>query len=156
MSTVSEVESSDAGAGAVLARLSELVFLETLRRYLRELPPGQTGWLAGARDPLVGQTLALLHQHPGQPWTIAELARRVGTSRTVLADRFRFYLGEPPIAYLTRWRLNLAAEMLASTQLGIGEIAGKAGYTAEAAFNRAFKRAFGCPPAQFRQGKAIE
>ena len=124
---------------AVLAKLSEALFIETLRRYIATMPEDQTGWLAGARDAEVGRALALLHRNPAQPWTIASLAERVGVSRSVLAERFRFYLDEPPIAYLTRWRLQLVACMLKSTSQGVAQIAAQAGYESEAAFNRAFQ-----------------
>jgi len=149
--SVSELSGSDAGSGLVAAKLSELLFVETLRRYINTLPLDQTGWLAGVRDPQVGHALALLHQEPAYPWTIANLARRVGLSRTRLADRFRHFLGEPPIAYLTRWRLKIGAEILQSTEGSVAEIAAAVGYGSEAAFNRAFKREFASPPAQFRR-----
>ena len=137
----------------MLARLSELLFVETLRRYIGALPPDQTGWLGGARDPIIGQALALLHKEPAHPWTIAMLAKRIGTSRTRLAERFRELLGESPMAYLTQWRLKQAAEILTSTQDSVAEVAAAVGYGSEAALNRAFKREFDCPPAQFRRSR---
>lgn len=139
-----------AGGEAVLAKLSEVLFVETLRAYVTQLPPEQKGWLAGARDPEVGRTLALMHRNPSHPWTLATLAREAGISRSVLAERFRHYLDEPPMSYLTRWRLQLARQMLASTAHSVAQVAADVGYESEAAFNRAFKRAFGCPPARFR------
>jgi AraC-like DNA-binding protein len=146
------VDQAGAGVGgeAVLSRLSELLFVETMRRYITNLPAEETGWLAGARDPEVGRALALLHRSPEKPWTIASLAREVGISRSALAERFRHYLNEPPISYLTRWRLQIAARMLKSTSRGIADIAADVGYESEAAFNRAFKRQFTVPPARFR------
>jgi AraC-like DNA-binding protein len=143
-------QASAAGTEAVLARLCETLFIETLRRYMTLLPAGQTGWLAGARDAEVGRVLALMHQQPAASWTIASLAHEVGISRAVLAERFREYLGEPPLAYLTRWRLQLGAQMLISTSQSVAQIASKVGYDSEPAFNRAFKRAFGNPPARYR------
>jgi AraC-like DNA-binding protein len=140
-----------AGSASVTTRLSEVMFVETLRGYINSLPPDQIGWLAGARDPIVGQALALLHKEPEQAWTILHLARRVGLSRTRLAERFRHFLGESPMAYLTQWRLNLAAEILQSSDNSVAQIAARVGYGSEASFNRAFKRAFACPPAQFRR-----
>ena len=134
----------------MVAKLSEALFVETLRRYVDHLPPGQTGWLAGARDPDVGNALALVHRQPSDPWTIAELARQVGVSRSVLADRFRHFLGVPPMAYLTRWRLQLGSQLLASTSRSVAQIASEVGYESEPVFNRAFKREFGSPPARFR------
>jgi len=148
--SVNEADASRAGGEAVLAKLSEVLFVETLRTYIAHLPADQTGWLAGARDAEVGKTLALMHRNPAQPWTIASLAREAGLSRSVLAERFRHYLNEPPMAYLTRWRLQLGAQMLASTSYSVAQIASEVGYESEAAFNRAFKREFKVPPARFR------
>lgn len=149
--SVNEVSGDYAGSGLVLNKLSEVLFVETLRRYISTLPPEQTGWLAGARDPVVGQSLALLHKQPAYPWTVASLARRVGLSRTRLAERFRHFLGESSMAYLAQWRLKLGAEILQSTEDSVAEVAAAVGYGSEAAFNRAFKREFACPPAQFRR-----
>jgi AraC-like DNA-binding protein len=146
-----EETSLEAGSGLVLAKLSELLFVETLRRYINALPTDQTGWLAGARDPAIGQALALLHTDPAHPWTVSNLSRRVGLSRTRLAERFRHFLKESPMAYLTKWRLKLGAENLLSTENSIEEIAATVGYGSAAAFNRAFRREFDCPPAQFRR-----
>jgi AraC-like DNA-binding protein len=139
-----------AGSDAVLARLSEALFVETLRRYMADLPDNQTGWLAGARDPAVGAALAHMHRSPEFSWTIASLAQKVGVSRSVLAERFRQYLGEPPMTYLARWRLQLGARMLTSSSHSVARISGDVGYESEPAFNRAFKREFGTPPARFR------
>ncbi len=151
--SVGEVNGANAGSGLVLAKLSEVLFVETLRRYINSLPEDQTGWLAGARDPVIGQALALLHKEPAHPWTIAELARRTGLSRTRLAERFRHFLGQSPMAYLAQWRLKLAAEILQSTEDSVAGIAAAVGYGSEAAFNRAFKREFDCPPAQYRRNR---
>lgn len=149
--SVGDGSGPNAGTGVVLAKLSEVLFVETLRRYISTLPPDQTGWLAGARDPFIGQALALLHKEPAYPWAIPELARRVGLSRTRFAERFRHFLGEPPMAYLARWRVKLGAEILQSTENSVAEVAATVGYGSEAAFNRAFKRELHCPPAQFRR-----
>jgi AraC-like DNA-binding protein len=148
--SVDNADASRPGGSAVLAKLSEVLFVETLRRYIALLPREQTGWLAGVRDPEVGKALALLHRRPAHPWTIATLASEVGISRSVLAERFRRYLSETPMAYLTRWRLQLGAQMLASTSSSVVQIAGEVGYESEPSFNRAFKREFGLPPARFR------
>ncbi len=148
--SVNEADASRAGGEAVLAKLSEVLFVETLRSYITHLPPEQTGWLAGARDSEVGKTLALMHRNPAHPWTIATLAKEAGISRSVLAERFRHHLNEPPMAYLTRWRLQLGAQMLSSTNYSVVQIAEEVGYESEAAFNRAFKRQFEIPPARFR------
>jgi AraC-like DNA-binding protein len=148
--SVDHAEASGPGGAAVVAKLSEALFVETLRRYIAGLPPAQTGWLAGVRDADVGKALAILHRKPAQPWTIASLANEVGMSRSVLAERFRHYLSETPIGYLTRWRMHLAAQLLTSTSKSVAEVAGDVGYESEPSFNRAFKRALGVPPARFR------
>lgn len=153
--SVGQAVASQTGSEIVVAKLSEALFAETLRRYVNLLPPGQTGWLAGARDPEVGNALALLHRQPSDPWTVAELARRVGVSRSVLAERFRHFLGVPPMAYLMRWRLQLGAQLLTSTSQGVAQIAAEVGYESEPAFNRAFKREFGSPPARFRMKSKV-
>ena len=106
--SVAQAASRDAGALEVVAKLSEVFVAEALRRYQRELPPGEIGWLAGAREPAVGRALMLMHHRSAHRWTLPNLAREVGVSRSVLSERFRHYLGESPIAYLTRWRLRLA------------------------------------------------
>jgi AraC-like DNA-binding protein len=149
--SVAAMNTSDAGSALVLAKLAELLFIETLRCYISSLPAAETGWLAGARDPVIGQALALMHKDPAHQWTITELARNVGVSRTRFAERFRHFLGDSPMAYLGQWRLKLGAEILRSTEESVAEIAAEVGYGSEAAFNRAFKREFDCPPAQFRR-----
>ena len=149
--SVNEAHASHPGGEAVLARLSELLFVETLRAYIAHLPADQTGWLAGARDVEVGKALALMHRSPAHPWTIASLAKDIGVSRSLLVERFRRYLNEAPMAYLTRWRLQLGAQMLSSTSYSVAQISSEVGYESEAAFNRAFKREFGTPPARFRR-----
>ncbi len=151
--SVGDLSGSNAGSGLVRAKLSEVLFVETLRRYISALPSDQIGWLAGARDPIIGEALALLHKEPDAQWTISRLARRVGLSRTRLVERFRHFLGLPPMAYLAQWRLNLGADILSSTEDSIAEVAVAVGYGSEAAFNRAFKRQFDCPPAQYRRNR---
>jgi transcriptional regulator GlxA family with amidase domain len=147
---VDEAVSGRVGSEAMLAKLSEALFVDTLRRYVAGVPDGQRGWLTGARDPIVGKSLGLLHRRVAHPWTIASLANEVGISRSALVQRFTRYLSEPPMTYLTRWRLQLAARLLEKTSRGVAEIAADVGYESEAAFNRAFKREFGRPPGQYR------
>jgi AraC-like DNA-binding protein len=142
------------GAAAMLAKVSEAIFAETLRRYVQSLPVGEIGWFAAARDVEVGRALALLHRRPAHAWGVNELAREVGTSRTVLSQRFTHFLGEPPMTYLTRWRLRLGARALTGTRRSVSQIAADVGYESEAAFNRAFKREYGQPPARYRKSKA--
>jgi AraC-like DNA-binding protein len=149
--SVGEGAAHESGKDLITSKLAEVLFVETLRRYVNSLPPEHKGWFAGTRDPHVGRALALLHQDPIKPWTLVDLAYQVGVSRTVLAERFRYLLGEPPMAYLTGWRLKLAAEMLRTGDNTIADIAAAIGYGSEAAFSRAFSREFQCPPAKFRR-----
>ncbi|HEU4926907.1 MAG TPA: AraC family transcriptional regulator [Vicinamibacterales bacterium] len=151
MHLLDEAVSDRAGSDAMLAKLSEALFVDTVRRYVAGLSDEKTGWLAGARDPVVGKSLALLHKRPEHPWTIAELATTVGVSRSALVTRFTRYLSHPPMAYLTAWRLRLGAQALTSSSKGVADVAAAVGYESEAAFNRAFKRAFGVPPARYRR-----
>lgn len=139
------------GGACVLSKLSELMFIEAVRRYVEALPPGQTGWLAGLRDPQVGKALGLIHQAPARPWTVQSLGRAVGLSRSALAERFSALIGQPPMQYLTQWRLALAAQRLQVSQRPAASVAGEVGYDSEAAFSRAFKREFGLPPAAWRR-----
>jgi AraC-like DNA-binding protein len=139
------------GAAATRARLAELIFIEALARYVQGLPPGGQGWLAGLNDRFVGRTLALVHGRPSEPWTVERLGRLVGLSRSALADRFSEVMGEPIFAFLTRWRLQLAAEALLASSRSIGSIARDAGYESAGAFSAAFKRTFGKPPSLWRR-----
>jgi AraC-like DNA-binding protein len=148
---VSEASSGRPGKSALLSKMAEALFIETLRRYMEQMPPDQAGWLAGARDPIVGASLALLHRRTRDPWTLAMLAAAVGTSRSILTERFTRLLGEPPLRYLAHWRLQLAARLLTSGSKPIVQVALDVGYESEAAFNRAFKREFGVPPGRFRR-----
>jgi len=140
-----------AGAGTVLTRLAEVMFIEVLRRYLDELPPGQTGWLAGLRDEVVGRALTLLHGQPGHPWTLADLAREAASSRSSLAKRFALLVGQPPMQYLTQWRMQVAANLLAQSGAKVATIGAEVGYDSEAAFSRAFKKATGLAPGAWRE-----
>jgi AraC-like DNA-binding protein len=153
MHLLDEITSGHVGTEAMLAKLSETLFIDTLRRYVESLPEQQMGWLAGARDPIVGKSLGLMHSRIGYAWTIADLAAEVGISRSALVERFTRYLSEPPMTYLTRWRLQLAARSLEKTSRGVAEIASDIGYESEAAFNRAFKREFGQPPGRYRSDR---
>ena len=147
----SETHAPRPGSEAVMGRLSELVFVESLRKYIGSLPEHEQGWLAGLRDPVVGKALARLHAEPGRRWEVESLARECGLSRSALAERFATLLGEPPMQYLARWRMALASRALASRNDGVAQIAAEVGYDSEAAFNRAFKREFGMPPAAWRR-----
>jgi AraC-like DNA-binding protein len=150
-----EAASSRAGGTIVLARLSELLFVEAVRSCIEALPADQTGWLAGVRDRYVGRVLSLLHAQPAFPWTVDELARKVGLSRSALAQRFTDLLGQPPMQYLARWRMQVAAQELLAGRKSLAAIAEQVGYESEAAFSRAFRREIGVAPAGWRksQGK---
>lgn len=149
--SVAESASSRPGSAMVLARLSEVLFAEAIRHYMAGLPPGQSGWLAALRDRHVGRTLELLHGQPAHPWTVDELAEKVGLSRSALGERFNALIGTPPMQYLTRWRISLAAAQLRESKDSVMRIATDVGYESEAAFNRAFKRELGLPPATWRR-----
>lgn len=141
------------GAGQVLTKLAELMFIEVLRRYLDELPPGQTGWLAGLRDDVVGRALTLLHADPARPWTLDVLAREAATSRSNLAKRFAQLVGQPPMQYLAHWRMQVAANLLIQTGTKVAAIGVEVGYDSEAAFSRAFKKATGLAPGAWRDSR---
>lgn len=149
--TISEARAAQPGNAAMLGRLTELMFVEILRQYMQQLPTGQGGWLAGLNDAYVGKALRLIHANPERNWTVGELAREAATSRSVLAERFTELVGESPMRYLARWRVQLAKQMLREGASGIAEISTRVGYESEAAFNRAFKRATGSPPASWRK-----
>jgi len=141
------------GSDGALTRLAELMFVEVLRRYFHTLPPGQTGWLAGLHDEVVGRALGLLHGRPAHPWTLDELAREATTSRSSLARRFQDLMGQAPMQYLTRWRMQIAATLLTQSGDKIAAIATQVGYESEAAFSRAFKQATGVAPGVWRAGR---
>src|SRR5687768_1566918 len=142
-----------AGADGVLTRLAELMFIELLRRHLASLPPGQTGWLAGLRDEIVGRVLGLIHARPAHPWTLDELAREAASSRSSVARRFSDLVGQPPMQYLAQWRMQVAAGLLAESGAKVAAIAAEVGYHSEAAFSRAFKKATGVAPGAWREGR---
>lgn len=146
-----EVAARRPGSGTVLAKLSELLFVEAVRRYAQALPQGQTGWLAGLRDPHVARALALLHHDITRPWNVDDLSREVGLSRSALADRFISLIGMPPMHYVASWRMQVATQKLRNTNASLAQVADLVGYSSEAAFSRAFKKAFGTAPATWRR-----
>jgi AraC-like DNA-binding protein len=148
-----ELAASRAGSATILAKLAELMFVEAVRSYVDSLPPDGRGWLAGLRDAAVGRALALLHTNLARAWTAEELAREVFLSRSAFAERFTALLGMPPITYLTRWRMQVAADLLRDGRMSIAEVAARVGYESELAFARAFKRELSVSPAQWRKGK---
>jgi AraC-like DNA-binding protein len=147
---VVETEDESAGRETMLARAAELLFIEVLRKHVGALPEDSRGWLSGLRDRHVGAALRLIHGQPAQDWTLEALARDVGLSRSAFAERFSTYVGAPPIEYLGRWRMQLAARML-DQGFSIADVAAKVGYDSEATFNRAFKRFVGVPPGAWRK-----
>lgn len=149
-----EVAAGRPGSDTVLAKLSELLFVEAVRRYTETLPEGQTGWLAGLRDHHVARALALLHGNIARSWTADELGREVGLSRSALADRFTRLIGVAPMSYLADWRMQVAAQELRYVGTSLVQVANKVGYGSEAAFSRAFKKAFGTAPATWRRSKS--
>ena len=148
---VAEAAERRDGSESILTKLSELMFIEIVRRHLEALPAEQSGWLAGLRDPVVGRALSLLHGEPAHNWTIEDLAKQAGASRTVLAQRFADLVGVPPMHYLAKWRMQLASELLTGGNAHIAGIAAAVGYDSEAAFSRAFKKMIGVAPSAWRR-----
>jgi AraC-like DNA-binding protein len=148
---VAEAAGKHAGSESVLTKLSELLFIDVVRRYLQALPPGHAGWLAGLRDPLIGKVMSLMHARPAHDWTLDELAREGGTSRSVLAERFAELVGIPPMHYLAKWRMQVASELLTSGKANLASIAADVGYESESSFSRAFKKMTGVPPSAWRR-----
>jgi AraC-like DNA-binding protein len=147
---VAESNGARPGSRSVQLRIAELVFVEVLRSYLTDASEDGASWLGGLRDPVVGRALARLHAQPARAWTLPELAREAGASRSVLAERFTSFVGHPPMVYLTRWRMQLAAGRLAAAGAPVGEVASQVGYESESAFCRAFKKVTGMTPASWR------
>ena len=150
---LAEARSPRPGGEGVLAKLAEVLFIEVLRLYMHQQGEGRTGWLAGVGDRIVGTALNALHKKPCHSWTLEELARTAGTSRSVLAERFQQLVGISPMQYLTQWRMLLAANLLRSSNSSLLRIAEEVGYQTDTAFSRAFRREFGAPPAAWRRGQ---
>jgi AraC-like DNA-binding protein len=149
-----EAAAGQPGSETVLAKLSELLFVEAVREYVRAMPPERSGWLAGLRDPGVGRALALMHNEIAHPWSVEELGRRSGLSRSSLSERFTRLIGVSPMHYLVDWRLQVAGQLLRETADPLARIAERVGYESEAAFSRAFKKKFGRAPAGWRRDGA--
>lgn len=152
---VKEAQSQNLSSQLILGRLTELMFVEVLRRYMEDLAPGQKGWLAALKDPFVGRAVNLLHAQPARTWTVDDLARDSGVSRSALAGRFTQLIGESPMRYLTNWRIHLAKQLLREGHHSMAEVAERVGYESEYAFNRAFKRQVGKPPAAWGKKGSI-
>src|SRR5262245_55068750 len=146
-----EVASGRPGSQTVLAKISELLFVEAVRRHVEELPESETGWLAGLRDPVVARVLALMHADIRRDWNVEDLGREAGISRSALAERFTRLIGMAPMHYLANWRMQVAAQKLKDTSASLAQIAETVGYESEAAFSRAFKKSFGTAPATWRR-----
>jgi AraC-like DNA-binding protein len=147
------VESEDKAAGGdtMLAKIAELMFVEVVRKYIRGLPEDARGWFSALRDPQIGAGITLMHDRPAEAWTVEALARAVGMSRSMFAERFVELIGVPPMHYLSKWRLQLAASLLTRTAISISAVAAEVGYESETAFNRMFKKVMGIPPAAWRK-----
>jgi AraC-like DNA-binding protein len=148
---VAESQNKRPGGEAMLERMSEMMFVDAVRRYVETLPEESRGWLAGLRDRFVGRALALMHEAPANEWTVDELGRRVGMSRSALHERFAEMIGQPPMQYLTNWRMQVAATLLRDSNATVASVARDVGYDSEASFARAFKRLVGKPPAAWRR-----
>jgi AraC-like DNA-binding protein len=148
---LAEARSPRPGGAGVLAKLSEVLFIEVLRLYMNEQGEGRTGWLAGVGDRIVGAALNALHRRPAHAWTLEELASEAATSRSVLAERFQQLVGSSPMQYLTQWRMLLAANLLSGSNAPLARIAEDVGYQTDTAFSRAFRREYGTPPAAWRR-----
>jgi AraC-like DNA-binding protein len=149
--TLAEAQAHRVGGESIRLGLSELMFVEVVRRFLEGLPADRTGWLAGLRDPSIGRTLALLHERPAHNWSLEELAKQVGVSRSVLADRFMRLVGQPPMQYLIHWRMQVAARLLVDGATKVSAVGRAVGYASEAAFSRTFKKIAGVSPAMWRE-----
>ncbi len=150
---LAEAKSPRPGGAGVLAKLAEVLFIEVLRLHMTRKEGDPTGWLAGMRDRVVGKALNVLHERPAHPWTLEELAKESGASRSVLAERFQSLVGASPMQYLTQWRMMLAANLLCGSNTPLARIAEDVGYQTDTAFSRAFRREYGVPPAAWRRGQ---
>lgn len=150
---LTEARSPRPGGAGVLSKLAEVLVIEVLRLYINEQRQDRTGWLAGLGDPIVGPALNAMHACTAQAWTLEELASSIGTSRSILAERFHSLVGSSPMRYLTQWRMLLAANLLCRSSAPLARIAEDVGYQTDTAFSRAFRREFGMPPAAWRRNQ---
>ena len=146
-----EARRDQPGAEMVISRLNDVIFIQAVRAWMETRPRTESGWLGALRDPQIGQSLALLHLHPERPWTVAALAVEVGMSRSPFSARFARLVGEGPLSYLRRWRLQMAGDLLLREPLSVAEVATRVGYQSEAALSRAFRREWGVTPSAYRR-----
>ncbi len=148
-----EAQTPREGSGSIIGHLTAIIFVQAVRAWIEEQPQGQGGWLGALRDKQISLALMLMHQRPAEPWTIAKLASQVGMSRSPFATKFKSLVGDPPLSYLTKWRMNLAAGYLGDNQWSIREVAERVGYQSQGSFTNAFKRSFGISPTEYKQKK---
>jgi transcriptional regulator GlxA family with amidase domain len=147
----SEMAAGQPGAATVVSRLADILLVQAVRTYLSQKGEGVGGWLRALVDPQIGQALSLIHEQPGAPWTVQTLAERVAMSRSGFSARFSELVDEPPLTYLTRWRMAKATRLLHNGSTSVGQVATQVGYDAEAAFSKAFKRWHGLAPGAYRR-----
>jgi AraC-like DNA-binding protein len=150
-----ETRRRDMGAATITTSLIAVLFVEAIRTWLKEQPPGTAGWLGALRDPSIGAALGLIHQRPAKRWTVPALSAAVGSSRSPFAAKFTALVGQSPMAYLTRWRLQLGATLLRHQGVPLSSAAERVGYESAASFSRAFTREFGMSPGRYRHGGAL-
>ncbi len=146
-----EASEPRAGSDAVITRLADLLVVDAIRSWIVRHPAAPTGWIAALRDRHIGQAMALIHRHPGRRWTVARLAGAVGMSRSAFAARFTELVGTPVLRYVTDWRMRAAQVSLRDEGVTVAAVADRLGYSTEAAFSRAFKRARGVSPGAIRR-----
>jgi AraC-like DNA-binding protein len=146
-----EAVSTRPGAQTVVSRLADILFIQIVRGHLASVSAGQTGWLSSLQDPQIGSALGSIHRNPERAWTVQSLAESVAMSRSAFASRFARLVGEPPLHYLTRWRMQKACSLLREGRAALAEVAQSVGYDSEAAFSKAFKRAVGRAPGAYRR-----
>jgi AraC-like DNA-binding protein len=149
----SEMAAGQPGAETVVSRLADILFVQAVRAHVLQSGDDAKGWLRALVDPQIGAALSLIHERPDEAWTVQSLAARVAMSRSAFAVRFARLVDEPPLTYVTRWRMDKASRLLRTSHASIGEIAGRVGYDAEAAFSKAFKRWMGVPPGAYRRAQ---
>jgi len=150
-----EFAQSGVGSETVVSRLTDLIFIQAVRTWIGEKPAGAGVRLGALRDRHIGAALRLMHREPGRAWQVSSLARAVSVSRATFARRFRLLVGEPPLTYLGRWRMRLAADLMRSEDLTLSDIAERVGYQSEAALSRMFARVMGLPPGAYRARAAV-